>query len=283
MKVLVIGGTGYIGAAVVERLRAAGHDPVALVRDPDRAPADVPTRAGDLADPDSLRAALTRDIDAVVHAATPTGDWDTDVAALAVMTDALAGRALIYISGVWVLGSATEPVDESAPANPIEIVSGRPRLERHVLDATQVRGVVIRPGIVHGAGGGIPGTMVDWARGKGTGRYVGDPTVRWPMVHRDDLAGLVLLALERASAGTVLHAVTEPAVAVKDLAVAADLAAGGSGAAQAWDRHEAATELGAPFAEALALHQEVEAGAARRLGWAPAHLDAVRELTEAAR
>jgi nucleoside-diphosphate-sugar epimerase len=125
--------------------------------------------------------------------------------------------------------------------------------------------------------------MIDWARAAGTGRYVGDPTVRWPMVHRDDLADLVVLAIDRAPAGTVLHAVTEPAVAVKELAAAADLAAGGSGAAQAWSEHDAATELGAPFAEALALHQEVTANVARELGWAPSHVDAARELSESGR
>ena len=201
MKVLVLGGSGYIGTAVVERLRAAGHRPVVLARKPDRAPEGVPARTGDLTDPDRLRAILTPDIDAVVHAATPTGNWDTDLAALAVMTDALAGRTLVYLSGVWVLGATTDPVDESAPANPIEIVSGRPRLEDHVLDATKLRGVVIRPGIVHGAGGGIPGMMIDWARAARTGRYVGEPTVRWPMVHRDDLADLVVLAVDRAPAG----------------------------------------------------------------------------------
>lgn len=269
MKVLVIGGTGYIGTAVVRRLRAAGHVPLVLVRDPDRAPTGVPTRTGDLNDPDGLGTVLTPDVDAVVHAATPTGDWDTDLAALAVMSDALAGKVLIYLSGVWVLGPTTGTVDESAPTNPIEIVSGRPRLEQHVLNASHVRGVVIRPGIVHGAGGGIPGMMVDWARAAGTGRYVGEPTVRWPMVHADDLADLVVLALDRAPAGTVLHAVTESAVAVKDLAAAADLAAGGLGAAQAWDELDAAVELGAPFAEALALHQEVTAQVARDLGWVP--------------
>jgi nucleoside-diphosphate-sugar epimerase len=268
MKVLVIGGTGYIGSAVVRRLSEAGHEPVVLVRDPDRRPA-APSRTGDLTDPVSLRTAVTPEIDAVVHAATPTGSWEADLAALAALTDALTGRTLVYLSGIWVLGRTAEPVDESAPANPIPIVSGRPLLERHVLDATEVRGVVVRPGIVHGAGGGIPGMMVDWARSAGTGRYVGDPTVRWPMVHVDDLADLVVLALDRAPAGSVLHAVSESAVAVKEIAVEADLAAGGSGRAEAWPVDDAASELGEPFAEALALDQEVVAPVARGLGWTP--------------
>lgn len=280
MKVLVIGGTGYIGGAVVQRLRKTEDEPVVLVRDPVEAPASVTSRTGDLTDLPSLRAAVTADIDAVVHAATPTGDWDADLSALGVLTDSLAGRALVYLSGVWVLGSTPEPADESAATRPVEIVSGRPLLEQHVLGATGVRGVVIRPGIVHGAGSGIPGMMVNWARAAGTGRHVGGPSVRWPMVHLDDLADLVVLALHRADAGTVLHGVAEAAVPVKELAEAADVAAGGSGQAEAWDEHEAAAELGAPFAEALALDQEVAATTSRQLGWAPSRADAVTDLRD---
>ncbi len=281
MKVLVIGGTGYIGSTVVERLGAAGHEPVGLVPDPTRARARVPTRAGDLNEPASLGAAITPDIDAVVHAATPVGSWDADLAALTALTEALSGRTLVYLSGVWVLGRTTHPVDESAPTRPVEIVAGRPRLEQHVLGAADVRGVVVRPGIVHGRGGGIPSMMVDWARAAGTGRYVGDPTVRWPMVHVDDLADLVLISLDRAPAGTVLHAVGERGVPVKELAVAADLAAGGTGRAEAWAVADAAREVGGAFAEALALHQEVTAEVARGLGWAPSHVDAIRSIVPA--
>ena len=98
------------------------------------------------------------------------------------------------------------------------------------------------------------------------------------MVHVSDLADLVGLALDRAPAGTVSHAVAEPAVAVKELAAAADLAAGGSGSAEAWDELDAADEIGAPFAEALALHQEVTVDRALALGWRPVHADVVAGL-----
>jgi nucleoside-diphosphate-sugar epimerase len=280
MKIMVIGGTGYIGRAVVRRLRAAGHVPVVAVRDPYAAPEEVEGRVVDLTDPVSLRTAITKDIDAVVHAATPTGDWDTDLEAVTALTASLPGRALVYLSGVWVLGSAGHQLDESAPARPIELVSGRPRLEEHVLGAVGVRGVVIRPGIVHGGGGGIPAMMVDWAREAGTGRYVGDPTVRWPMVHVDDLADLVALAVERAEPGTVLHGVAEPAVRVTALAAAADVAAGGAGRSESWPQVEAAVDLGEAFAAALALDQEVVAGAPRALGWTPSGPDALTDLAK---
>ena len=280
MKVLVIGGTGYLGTSVVRRLREAGHSPVVLVRDPLAAPGGVESRVGELHEPASLRRAVTDDVDAVVHAATPTGDWDADRVALETLTAVLGGRALVYLSGIWVLGRAPEALDEAAPTDPIEIVSGRVVLEEIVRTATTVRGIVVRPGIVHGAGGGIPAMMVDWARKAGTGRHVGDPTVRWPMVHVDDLADLVVLALERADAGAVLHGVAEPAVPVKELAAAADVAAGGSGRAESWPEEEAAVQLGAAFAAALALDQEVTATASTALGWTPSRPDAVTDLRE---
>ena len=62
MKVLVTGGTGFIGPKVVHALRAQGHDVRALVRRPDRATqlaalgAELVT--GDVTDPASLRAAV---------------------------------------------------------------------------------------------------------------------------------------------------------------------------------------------------------------------------------
>jgi uncharacterized protein (TIGR02246 family) len=280
MKVLVIGGTGYVGSAVVRRLRATGHSPVVMVRNPLHAPGGVETRVADLTEPETLRAAVTGDIDAVVHAATPTGDWAADLEAVDTLATLLTGRTLLYLSGVWVLGATPDGVDEAAPTRPIELVHGRVALEERVRTATDLRGIVIRPGIVHGDGGGIPGLMVGWAREAGTGRHVGGPTVHWPMVHVEDLADLVVLALDRAERGIVLHGVAEPAVPVKELAAAADVAAGGSGAAEAWPESEAAAELGSAFAAALALDQKVGAAAARTLGWNPSRPDAVDDLRE---
>ena len=62
MKILVTGGTGFVGHAIVHELRAQGRDVRALVRDPQRAQrlaswhAELAT--GDVTDPASLGAAL---------------------------------------------------------------------------------------------------------------------------------------------------------------------------------------------------------------------------------
>lgn len=132
MKVLVLGATGYIGSVLRERLAGRGHEVVALVRPKARdtaVPGEV--RHGDLYEPETLKSAVTPDIDVVVHAANPTGDEEVDVAAI----EALAGGGarLVYISGVWVLGATTEAAGEDAPVNPITPSRYRTRVERLVL------------------------------------------------------------------------------------------------------------------------------------------------------
>ena len=58
--VLVVGGTGALGAPVAKRLHEDGYRVRLLVRDPGRLPPpdDVEYAPGDLADPDTLRSAL---------------------------------------------------------------------------------------------------------------------------------------------------------------------------------------------------------------------------------
>jgi len=79
MRVLVTGGTGFVGSHVARQLAAAGHVVRLLVRNPDKATAfyaglgeAVPELArGDITDTESVAAAL-EGCDAVVHAAAGT-------------------------------------------------------------------------------------------------------------------------------------------------------------------------------------------------------------------
>ncbi|GAA4941337.1 NAD-dependent epimerase/dehydratase family protein [Actinoplanes utahensis] len=284
MNVLVLGATGYIGSTVVAKLATAGHRVTAVSRSAPATdlPGVTPVR-GDLLDPDAVAALVTGDIDAVVHTAAPQGEADLPV--VGALTRALAGsgRPLVWTSGVWVLGETGDgPADETSPAAPIAIVAARPAAESLVLAAADqgVRAVVLRPGVVHGGGAGIPAMLAGWARELGHGRWVGGPAAspRWPLVHVDDLADLYVLAVTGAASGSILHGVAEPGVHTEDLAIAAARGAGAAPVAHAWPEAEAAAELGAPFAEALVLDQVVGAERSLALGWKPSGPTAAEDL-----
>jgi uncharacterized protein YbjT (DUF2867 family) len=61
-SVLIIGATGRVGAATIDALRTAGAEPIAFVRDRNRAAGllghHTPLRVGGLADEASVRGAL---------------------------------------------------------------------------------------------------------------------------------------------------------------------------------------------------------------------------------
>ena len=285
MKILLIGATGYLGSVVARHLAEAGHTVVALARPRGAVPmaeSIAEVRYGDLADAASLADTVSLDVDAVVNLATPTGDEATDRAATEALLAPLrgTGRAFVYVSGTWVLGRTVTAATEQSRPDPIAIVGYRTAIEQQVLAAAHdgVRGVVVRPGVVHGHGGGILALLVDLARREGLGVTVGDGSAAWPMVHLDDLARLFLLALG-APPGTLVHAVTEPSVPVTALAAAAAGSAGVTKAVRHWPTTEAGAVLGPDFAEALALEQTVSGQLARELlGWEPRELGAVNDL-----
>jgi NADH dehydrogenase len=66
MKVLVTGGSGFVGRHVVRALRESGHEVRILTRGRTGIPAGVEHVAGDVTDPEALARAVS-DVDAVVH------------------------------------------------------------------------------------------------------------------------------------------------------------------------------------------------------------------------
>jgi nucleoside-diphosphate-sugar epimerase len=83
-----------------------------------------------------------------------------------------------------------------------------------------VRSCVVRfAPAVHGDGDhGFVARMVTTAREKGVSGFIGDGANRWPAVHRSDAGRLVRLALDRAPAGSIVHAVAEEGVPVRAVA-----------------------------------------------------------------
>src|SRR5215510_3724260 len=75
MRVLVTGGTGYLGSAIVRALARAGHEAVVFARSA-TGPGGI---AGDIRDTRAVTAAATG-MDAIVHAAALVAVWRKDPA-----------------------------------------------------------------------------------------------------------------------------------------------------------------------------------------------------------
>ena len=286
MPVFVTGGTGYIGQSVVRELRRRSHAVRALARS-DAAARTLaalgaePVR-GELRDLDVLRGAAG-EADAVVHCAFEYSPEAVAVeqGALVALLDALRpGRAFVYTSGCWVYGSRGDAVvAEDAPLDPLALVAWRPAHEALVLAQDgRLRSVVIRPGIVYGDGGGIPGGLVEDAR-KGAVRVVGDGANRWPTVRHDALGELYGLVVDHREAHGVFNATRGAAVPYVEVARAASRAAGGDGGIQFVPLDDARAAMG-PYADALACDLQIDSGrAARELGWEPHRPTLLEELS----
>lgn len=285
MKVFLTGATGYIGTAVSDRLRSAGHKLTGLARSDAAASrlksSDIRPVRGDFSDPASVGSAA-RDADGVISMAT-TYNPDVDGPAIDAILEALAGsnKPFVYTSGIWSHGdTGGTVVDETSPPRPAALVAWRQGVEDRVRAGARrgIRTVVIRPAIVYGRGGGIPAGFVQSARKEGAARYVGTGKNRWPFVHVDDLADLYLLALEQAPAGSVLLGVAGPSRAVSDVAAAASRGAGAGGRTVAWPLDEARQKLG-PYADALVLDQQASGRRAQELlGWQPHRPDVLEDI-----
>jgi len=277
MKVILTGATGFVGSHVLADLYEHGHEVTALVRDD--AQADTVAARGatpvvvDLYDRPAV-ARLLGNADGAIHTASP-GDAtsaDLDSAVVDAVTGAFTGTGKPYlqISGLWIYG-ANPSITEESPVNAPAMVSWKEPIERRVLGATDIRGVVIVSSVAYGdGGGGIPGLLLGSPRDD-AGRLVmlGTGQQHWSTVHAADLADFFRRALENESARGryVIGSGAHPTVA--ELTQAAAVAAGAPGAVPGSD-DEARARLGDYFAEVLLLDQGTDAARARtELGWYP--------------
>src|SRR5512144_148960 len=137
MQVFLTGATGYIGSAILEALLKGAHAVTALVRDGDKA---TPLKArgvapilGEIANPARWRDAAAGK-DAIIHAAIDHGPNRVKEDRIAIETfTRLAPPVFIYTSGIWVLGAAPQPADETAStANPAQETAWRVEHEKKV-------------------------------------------------------------------------------------------------------------------------------------------------------
>lgn len=280
MRVLLLGGTGSIGSAVLRELVGRRHEVLALARSETAAAkirdGGATAVAGDIETPKTWISSLPG-VDAVIHMAC---DFQSDMAAVdRRLLDALLPylavqrrRArLIYTGGCWLFGATGDRVaTESSPFAPLPAFAWMVANLQRVLANPGADGIVIHPAMVTGGDGGVLRRFAGDAAAGRPVRVVGSEDVRWPLVHRDDLAALYALALEHAPARS-----SWLGAAVEGLAVGR-IARTFSPDLEIVPPDTIAAELG-EWARGYGCDQQMSGAKARRdLGWEP-----VRELLEA--
>lgn len=277
MNVALTGGTGFVGSHILAELVANRHEVVALVRgdtEAQKVAAQGATPAiVDLSDRPEVVKTLN-ETDGAIHTASPgdatSADLDSAMVDAAIEAFDGSGRPYLHISGLWIYGSNTS-ITEDSPLDAPAMVSWKEPIDRRVLDASGMRGVVIVPAVAYGdGGGGIPGLLLGSPRDPdGNLIMIGAGRQHWPTVHVADLADFFRRALETDSARgryVIGNGLSQTAA---DLTEAAAVAAGAPGAVPGTDE-EARARLGDHFAEVMLLDQGTEADRARsELGWLP--------------
>lgn len=233
MRILVTGASGWIGSASVKELIEAGHHVLGLARSDGSAEKIARLGAqvvrGSLDDVASLRAAAAQ-AEGVVHLgynhdfSQMAAAAQTDRAAIEAFADVLQGTGgpLLIASGTLGIAQGRVGTEEDVPPS-----GGHPRVDNAAytlgLAGRGIRSMVVRfAPTVHGAGGdhGFVAVLARIAREKGVAAFIGEGQNRWPAVNRLDAGKLVSLAVDKAGAGAVLHAVDEEGIATRDIAAA---------------------------------------------------------------
>jgi uncharacterized protein (TIGR01777 family) len=240
VRVVVTGGTGFVGRALVSSLVARGDEVAVLTRDPERARNDVP--AGVALEAWSAREAWrarVRDCAAVVHLAgegVADGRWSAARlerirASRVETTDALAEAiAGAYTKPTWVSASAVgiygmrrddDVLDEQGPHGTDLLASICEAWEAATDPARRAgaRVAIARLGVVLGRDGGALARMLPAFKAF-TGGPLGDGRQWLSWIHRDDAVRGLLFAIDRAEVDGPFNLTAPKPVTMNELAKA---------------------------------------------------------------
>lgn len=212
MRVLVTGGTGYLGRAVVRALSGRGHHVVLFARTAVGSGLPGQAIAGDVRNSDAVHAAA-KGCDAIVHMAALVSIWrrrarDFDDVNVDGLRHVLAAARAAGVSRVLYTSSflALPPSDSSEALHANDYQRTKVLAEQVAASAEQAGTPLIRlyPGVVYGPGELTEGNLV--------GRLLRDhlahrlpgvigPTKIWSYAFADDVARGYAEALERGRVG----------------------------------------------------------------------------------
>ncbi len=228
MRILVTGASGFIGGVVCRRAIEQGHEVTALVRRPGSEPPGTAVVSGDLAAGSGLEQAVAEARpECVVHLAAEIASQrdaakvtEVNIEGTRRLLDAC--RALdateagmerrpalpkFIFSSTVVTGDAHGELLTEERSLPVETPYGRAKQEgeRMVLESG-LPAVVIRPSHVYGPGGWYSEELVPRLRQPGRFAVIGSGANLWDVVHVEDVATAILLAVAaEAASGRVYH------------------------------------------------------------------------------
>ena len=220
MRILVTGGTGFLGKRLMARLGEAGHELYGLARSPSteqqlRALGAMPVK-GDLEGRPPLDLPA---VDAVVHAAArfhfagPREPYfRTNVrgtAALLAAAERAGAGTFVYVSAAGIImddaGSAVRQADESAPTRPKSFsayIASKAQAEALVLAANKpgFRTIALRPPGIWGAGDMWSRQLPD-AVSAGRFAFIDRGDYPYGTCHVDNVVEAIECALQRGTGG----------------------------------------------------------------------------------
>jgi nucleoside-diphosphate-sugar epimerase len=233
VRVLVTGASGFVGHALCAQLVEQGHDVGALVRAAGSEPAGTRALAGDLGDGPRLTGTLADERpDCVVHLAAEIASQRSEQKIREVNvegtgrlleaclsqagSDPAAGPRLVFASTV-VTGDAHGALLTEETPLPVQTPYGRSKQEgeRMVLSCG-LPAVVVRPSHVYGPGGWYAGELIAHLRQPGRFAVIGSGANLWDVVHVDDVAVALALAVERAAPGSIYHVADDQPITFYD-------------------------------------------------------------------
>jgi nucleoside-diphosphate-sugar epimerase len=215
-----------------------------------------------------------------------------------------SGKTFIFTSGSAVVGTfadggASNVVYDEAVSLPLResvfapdsagvhpmIIAGfgaamaaRIETESDVLNTPGVKGIVMRPGLVYGAGGSydLP-QLIALAQKTGAGPHQGAGETLQGFVHIDDLADLFRRAVEGAPKGAVLHGVVAE-VRQRDLAGAISGLIGAGGRTESLSLDQMFAAAGS-VGISMSLNKRLSADKTRQItGWSPTRTDILQDV-----
>lgn len=223
--VFITGATGFVGTRLTEELIKHGYQVTGLARSQESASKLTKAGAkhvnGTLTDIEIVAKAAAEH-DATIHLAfiNDFANFQDSVLKDRALVEAIV-KALEGTNKTLILTGGTLANHPSIPQ--AQRANSRARIAEFAFEYSEkgVRVINMQLPLVHGTGDqSFASYLVQIARAKNVSKYPTDGSNLWPAIHRDDLAVLYRIILEKAESGTTINAVAEGGISSKQIAEA---------------------------------------------------------------